>query len=189
MSLNSKHYFYSAHLAWAPPSVVSPSTPLFRNTTHCVSPFFRHEPINAPLPKHTPCVSPSFFPLAHHSTPLFPNTTPCSVPLFPANSPNNHPLPKHHPYMTPSFLISPSVPQSKTQPPYVLMHCLFKEAISSRSEQTFNRAWNWCPSLSWTQWLTITGSFMQQQRLYDFISTPIPWPVDRDDIVPSIFHK
>ena len=39
-----------------------------------------------------------------------------------------------------------------------------KETVSSRSEQTFNRAWNQCPSLRWTQWLKITGSFMQQQR-------------------------
>ena len=39
-----------------------------------------------------------------------------------------------------------------------------KGTVSSRSEQTFNMAWNRCPSLRWTQWLKITGSFMQQQR-------------------------
>ena len=33
---------------------------------------------------------------------------------------------------------------------------------------TINRAWNRCPSLR-TQWLKITGSFMQQQRQYDLI--------------------
>ena len=38
-----------------------------------------------------------------------------------------------------------------------------KRTISSRSEQTFNRAWNQCPSSRWTQWLKITGSFMQQR--------------------------
>ena len=32
---------------------------------------------------------------------------------------------------------------------------MFKGTISSRSEQTFNRAWNRCPSLRWTQWLKI----------------------------------
>ena len=31
------------------------------------------------------------------------------------------------------------------------------------SEQTFNRAWNRCPSLRWTKWLKSTGSCMQQQ--------------------------
>ena len=36
--------------------------------------------------------------------------------------------------------------------------------ISTQSEQTSNRAWNRCPSLRWTQWLKITGSFTQQQR-------------------------
>ena len=41
---------------------------------------------------------------------------------------------------------------------------LLKGTISSWSEQTFNRAWNRCPSLRWTRWLEITGSFMQQQR-------------------------
>ena len=45
----------------------------------------------------------------------------------------------------------------------------FKGTILSRSEQPFNRAWNLCPSLRWTQWLTVTGSFMQQQRSYDLI--------------------
>ena len=41
-----------------------------------------------------------------------------------------------------------------------------KGTILSRSEQTFNRAWNWCPSLRWTQWLKITAStFMQQQTV------------------------
>ena len=40
---------------------------------------------------------------------------------------------------------------------------IFKGTISSWSEQTFNRAWNRCPSLRWTQWLKITGAFMQQQ--------------------------
>ena len=34
-----------------------------------------------------------------------------------------------------------------------------KGTKSSRSEQTFNRAWNRCPSLRWTQGLEITGSF------------------------------
>ena len=46
---------------------------------------------------------------------------------------------------------------------------VFKGAISSRSEQTFSRAWNRCPSLRWTRWLQITASFMQQQRQYDLI--------------------
>ena len=33
-----------------------------------------------------------------------------------------------------------------------------KGTVSSRSEQTLNRAWNRCPySLRWTQWLNITG--------------------------------
>ena len=41
----------------------------------------------------------------------------------------------------------------------------FKWTVSSWLEQTFNRAWNRCPSLRWTQWLQITGSFMQ----YDLI--------------------
>ena len=39
---------------------------------------------------------------------------------------------------------------------------IVKGTISPRTE-TFNRAWNQCPSLRWTQWLKITGSFMQQQ--------------------------
>ena len=47
---------------------------------------------------------------------------------------------------------------------HVLYH-QFKGAMSSQLEETFNRAWNWCPSLKWpVQWLKITGSFMQQQR-------------------------
>ena len=39
-----------------------------------------------------------------------------------------------------------------------------KGTVSSRSEQTFNRAWKRCPSVRWTQWLKVTGSFMQQHR-------------------------
>ena len=34
--------------------------------------------------------------------------------------------------------------------------------VLSWQKQTFNRAWNQCPSLRWPQWLEITGSFMQQ---------------------------
>ena len=65
-------------------------------------------------------------------------------------------------------------------PPHFWIHCIslnrplcscpselpcanVQGTLSSRSEQTFNRAWNRCPSLRWTQWLKITGSFMQQQ--------------------------
>ena len=43
-------------------------------------------------------------------------------------------------------------------------HGWFKGSVTSRSERTLNWAWNWCPGLRWTQWLKITGSFMQQQR-------------------------
>ena len=39
-----------------------------------------------------------------------------------------------------------------------------KGAVSSQSEQSFNMAWNRCPSLRWTQWVKITGSLIQQQR-------------------------
>ena len=46
----------------------------------------------------------------------------------------------------------------------------FKGTVSSRSEQTFNRAWNQCPILRWTQWLKITGSFIAvQQQQCDLI--------------------
>ena len=50
---------------------------------------------------------------------------------------------------------------------------LVKGTVSSQSEKTFNRAWNRCPSLRWTQWLIMTGSFMQQQRQYDLIKRGI----------------
>ena len=40
-----------------------------------------------------------------------------------------------------------------------LLKCTFKGTVSSRSEQTFNRAWNRCPTLRWTQWLKLTDSF------------------------------
>ena len=40
--------------------------------------------------------------------------------------------------------------------------CLFKGSVSSRSEQTFNRAWNRCPSLRWivteNYWLILCSS-------------------------------
>ena len=49
----------------------------------------------------------------------------------------------------------------------ILRHT-FNGTILSWSEQTV-RAWNRCPSLRWTQWLNITGSFMQQQQKYDLI--------------------
>ena len=49
------------------------------------------------------------------------------------------------------------------------MNCLvLKGTLSSRSEPTCSRALNRCPSLRWTQWLKITGSFMHQQQ-YDLI--------------------
>ena len=40
---------------------------------------------------------------------------------------------------------------------------IFRGTISPRSEQTFNRAWNRWPRLTWTHWLKMTGSFMHQQ--------------------------
>ena len=76
---------------------------------------------------------------------------------------------------------------------YMYMYILFYlkgTSVSSRSEQTFNMAWNQCPSLRWTQWLKITGSFMQQHGLimwsitYICTCTLIPCPVDQGDIVP-----
>ena len=39
-----------------------------------------------------------------------------------------------------------------------------KMLMGHPSEQTSNRAWNRCHSLRSTQWLKITGSFMQQQQ-------------------------
>ena len=40
----------------------------------------------------------------------------------------------------------------------VYSFCTLSGIVSPRSEQTFNRAWNQCPSLWWTQWLKIIGS-------------------------------
>ena len=52
-------------------------------------------------------------------------------------------------------------------------HCwyIFKGGVLSRSAQTFNRAWNRCPSLRLTQWLEITGSFaVAMVRWYQYSS-------------------
>ena len=87
---------------------------------------------------------------------------------------------------------------------WVYQKCIYsvfklKMTVSSRSGQTFNRAWNQCPSLiRWTQWLKITGSLIAAATViwpyhvgYYFQSlsssepsTRIPCPVDCDDIVP-----
>ena len=55
--------------------------------------------------------------------------------------------------------------RGKTEADKMSSCCLkwLKGTVSSWLEQTFNRAWNWCPSLRWTQWLTNTDSFMQHQ--------------------------
>ena len=80
---------------------------------------------------------------------------------------------------------------------FLFFYCCssYKGTISSEKEQTFNMAWNRCPSLRWTQWLEITGAFMQQQWSYHAgyyfqsmsksnTTTIIPCPVDRDETVP-----
>ena len=53
--------------------------------------------------------------------------------------------------------------KEKGPDPWILFSSDIKGTISSWPEQTFNRAWNRCPTLRWIQWLKITGSFMQQQ--------------------------
>ena len=75
-----------------------------------------------------------------------------------------------------------------------------KGTISSRSEQTLNRAWNRCPCLRWTQWLkksclinaaaTVIWPYLYHVGYYFQLSSwsktsiPIPCPVDRDDTIP-----
>ena len=51
---------------------------------------------------------------------------------------------------------------SKANPAEISSCGHLKGTLSSQSKETFHRAWNRCPSLRWTQWLKITGSFMQQ---------------------------
>ena len=65
--------------------------------------------------------------------------------------------------------VSVPVPVKRLNEIAIDMTAQVKGTVSSRSEQTFNRAWNRCPGLRWTQWLKITGSFMQEQRWYDLI--------------------
>ena len=59
------------------------------------------------------------------------------------------------------FLFSPCILQQSTWVQLILTsgQISLKGTISSRSEQTFNRAWNRCLSLRWTKWQKTTGSF------------------------------
>ena len=72
--------------------------------------------------------------------------------------------------------------------------CSVTMVMELRSEQTFNRAWNRCHSLRVTEnyrliytaamviWPHHVGYYFQSLS-FSKISTPIPCPVDRDDIV------
>ena len=93
------------------------------------------------------------------------------------------------------FFVHPNLSKICTQSVSLVVYYMINikeinltETVSSRSEQTFNKACNQCSS--WTQWPYHVGYYFQSLMSSSKTSTLIPCPVDRDNIVPlSRYNK